>query len=140
MDIVEAAHIWPYRGRDDNHPDNGLLLRADLHTLFDLDLMGIEPDSLETRLHPTAGNAGYREFDGVQLCNCTSPAGPARPATPSRNAGSRFRNDSDQADTVQPGPSPCSLPPKARACRSYRPFAATGSNRCSRTRALESPV
>ena len=35
-DVLEAAHIWPYRGTNDNHPSNGLLLRADLHTLFDL--------------------------------------------------------------------------------------------------------
>lgn len=67
MDIVEAAHIWPYRGLKDNHPDNGLLLRADLHTLFDLDLMGIEPDSMMTSLHPKAASAGYGEFDGLQL-------------------------------------------------------------------------
>jgi HNH endonuclease len=35
LDILEAAHISPYRGEEDNHPENGLLLRADLHTLFD---------------------------------------------------------------------------------------------------------
>ncbi|MGY3442754.1 HNH endonuclease [Bradyrhizobium sp. USDA 4473] len=42
--ILEAAHIRPYRGRGDNHVANGLLLRSDLHTLFDLDLIGIEPE------------------------------------------------------------------------------------------------
>lgn len=46
FDIVEAAHIQPYRGEKDNKPDNGLLLRADIHTLFDLDLIGVHPDSL----------------------------------------------------------------------------------------------
>lgn len=46
-DIVEAAHIRPYRGSKDNHPDNGLLLRADIHTLFDLDMIGIHPETLE---------------------------------------------------------------------------------------------
>lgn len=25
LDVLEAAHISPYRGIDDNHPDNGLL-------------------------------------------------------------------------------------------------------------------
>lgn len=44
--LLEAAHIRPYRGDNDNHVENGLLLRADIHTLFDLDLIGIEPDSL----------------------------------------------------------------------------------------------
>jgi len=37
---------------DDNHEENGLLLRADIHTLFDLDLLGIEPKTLQIRLHP----------------------------------------------------------------------------------------
>jgi hypothetical protein len=50
--ILEAAHISPYRGDKENHPENGLLLRADIHTLFDLDLLGIEPDHLRVELHP----------------------------------------------------------------------------------------
>ncbi|MEH1887220.1 MULTISPECIES: HNH endonuclease signature motif containing protein [unclassified Nostoc] len=32
---LEAAHIIPYSETENNHPSNGLLLRADLHTLFD---------------------------------------------------------------------------------------------------------
>ena len=50
VDLLEAAHIRPYRGENDNHPSNGLLLRADLHTLFDLDLLGIDPETLLVRL------------------------------------------------------------------------------------------
>jgi putative restriction endonuclease len=52
LDIVEAAHIWPHRGEKDNHPDNGLLLRADIHTLFDLDMIGVHPDSLRIAIAP----------------------------------------------------------------------------------------
>lgn len=75
MDVVEAAHIKPYRGNADNHPANGLLLRADLHTLFDLDLMGIEPTTLLVRVHPVAKAAGYAEFDGVQIkCLSAKPS------------------------------------------------------------------
>jgi HNH endonuclease len=66
LDIVEAAHIWPYRTEADNHPGNGLLLRADLHTLFDLDLLGIDP-SLAIRVHPLAAVAGYEYLEGKQL-------------------------------------------------------------------------
>jgi len=40
--VLEAAHIFPYRGDSTNHVANGLLLRADLHTLFDLGLFAIE--------------------------------------------------------------------------------------------------
>jgi putative restriction endonuclease len=42
-DVLEAAHITPYAGSQDNHVSNGLLLRADLHTLFDCGLIAIDP-------------------------------------------------------------------------------------------------
>ena len=67
LDVVEAAHIWPYRGPDDNHPDNGLLLRADLHTLFDLDLLGIHPDTLRVSIAKKAKCCNYVIFDGKSL-------------------------------------------------------------------------
>jgi putative restriction endonuclease len=51
LDILEAAHINPYRGGEDNNPKNGLLLRADIHTLFDLNLIGIEPETLKIHIH-----------------------------------------------------------------------------------------
>lgn len=67
MEIVEAAHIWPYRGDEDNAPSNGLLLRSDLHTLFDLDLVGIEPGTLRIHMRPALKSTSYREFDGKLL-------------------------------------------------------------------------
>jgi hypothetical protein len=67
LDIVEAAHINPYRSERDHHATNGLLLRADLHTLFDLDLLGIAPVTLRVSLHPAARRAGYEQFEGVVL-------------------------------------------------------------------------
>ena len=63
LDVVEAAHIWPYRGPDDNHPGNGLLLRADLHTLFDLDLLGIHPDSLRVSITKEVKCSDYATLD-----------------------------------------------------------------------------
>jgi hypothetical protein len=74
MDIVEAAHIKPYRGEQDNDPANGLLLRADLHTLFDLEFIGIEPDTLEVHFHADARAAGYEQFHGVKLCGKRPPS------------------------------------------------------------------
>ncbi|WP_336979879.1 HNH endonuclease signature motif containing protein [Altererythrobacter fulvus] len=43
-EVLEAAHIMPYLGEETNDVRNGLLLRADLHTLFDLGLLKIGPD------------------------------------------------------------------------------------------------
>jgi hypothetical protein len=42
VDVLEAAHIKPYRGDHTNVLTNGLLLRADVHTLFDLNLIALE--------------------------------------------------------------------------------------------------
>lgn len=38
---LEAAHIKAYRGPRHNRMDNGILLRRDLHALFDADLIGV---------------------------------------------------------------------------------------------------
>jgi hypothetical protein len=40
---LEGAHLRPYRGPESNTVTNGLLLRADIHTLFDLGLLAPEP-------------------------------------------------------------------------------------------------
>jgi hypothetical protein len=67
LEIVEAAHIVPYRMTSDHHPANGLLLRADVHALFDLHLLGIDPESLVVSVHPAARRAGYADLDGARL-------------------------------------------------------------------------
>lgn len=64
---LEAAHIVPYCGPDSNHIANGIVLRSDIHTLFDLCLIGINPDSLAISLAPEIANTVYREFDGKKL-------------------------------------------------------------------------
>ncbi len=66
--VLEAAHISPYRGEDDNHPENGLLLRSDIHTLFDLDLLGIQPERLRVELHPDLGKQYGRLADVTLAC------------------------------------------------------------------------
>jgi hypothetical protein len=42
-DALEAAHILPYCGKDTNHIQNGILLRSDIHALFDLGMIGFDP-------------------------------------------------------------------------------------------------
>ena len=44
-DVLDAAHITPYFGAATNHTSNGLLLRTDLHTLFDCGLLATDPNS-----------------------------------------------------------------------------------------------
>lgn len=45
IDVLEAAHITRHSETQDYKVANGLLLRADLHTLFDLFLISINPAS-----------------------------------------------------------------------------------------------
>jgi HNH endonuclease len=66
MGVVEAAHIVPYSMAVDHHPANGLLLRADIHILFDLHLLGIEPESLAVSLHDEAKEAEYIKLGRVE--------------------------------------------------------------------------
>jgi hypothetical protein len=78
--VLEAAHIAPYRGAADNHPSNGLLLRADAHTLFDLDLLAIEPENLLVVLHPDlAQSPDYGPLSG-KILDCPSHRAPSREA------------------------------------------------------------
>jgi putative restriction endonuclease len=70
LDVLEAAHIKPYRGSNDNHPGNGLLLRSDIHTLFDLNLIGIKPETMEIFIHPSAMIQEYQQYHGSKLTGC----------------------------------------------------------------------
>jgi putative restriction endonuclease len=45
--VLEAAHICRYMGAQTNVVSNGLLLRADLHTLYDRALIAIDPATYE---------------------------------------------------------------------------------------------
>jgi len=42
--VLEAAHIVPYRLGGEHRIDNGLLLRRDLHRLYDLGYVTVSPD------------------------------------------------------------------------------------------------
>lgn len=67
IDLLEAAHIKPYRGTVDNHLSNGLLLRCDIHTLFDLNLLAIMPDELRVVVHSKLMASEYEKYDGQRL-------------------------------------------------------------------------
>jgi putative restriction endonuclease len=66
-DVLEAAHIIPYQGSETNHIRNGLLLRSDLHILFDLYLIAIKPETYEIVLSRKLHDSTYEEFSGKIL-------------------------------------------------------------------------
>jgi hypothetical protein len=67
LDALEAAHIVPYKGQCTNHPQNGLLLRADLHSLFDLGLLAIDPKTMTVVLSQQLLGSDYRNLSGTPL-------------------------------------------------------------------------
>lgn len=68
VEILEAAHIRPYDGSSTDKPQNGLLLRADLHTLFDLGLFAIDPKTRTVVFsRKLKGTAYDREFGGKKV-------------------------------------------------------------------------
>jgi hypothetical protein len=71
---LEAAHVKPYEGVLTNVVTNGILLRADIHTLFDLDLIGIEPSDRLVHISNQLGNTVYREFEGARLRGPNDPS------------------------------------------------------------------
>lgn len=64
--VLEAAHIAPYLGTESNTVQNGLLLRADIHTLFDLGQLKITPDG-RIELHETLFGTVYEQYQGQRI-------------------------------------------------------------------------
>jgi len=69
--VLEAAHISPYKGTHTNLAANGLLLRSDIHTLFDLHLLTISAvaDRYIVHVAPVITEEEYRVLDGSELSN-----------------------------------------------------------------------
>jgi hypothetical protein len=77
--VLEAAHIAPYLGAKTNTVTNGLLLRADIHTLFDLALISIDPDERTIKVSKLLKGTEYAKLDGKKLAEPRAPA--SRPST-----------------------------------------------------------
>jgi hypothetical protein len=65
--VLEAAHIIPYRGPRTDHPSNGLLLRADLHTLFDLGLLAVDTQTMKVLVARALQDTCYGKYAGKPL-------------------------------------------------------------------------
>jgi hypothetical protein len=79
QDALEAAHIRRYGGLETNHIQNGLLLRCDLHTLFDLGRIGIDPKSSTVVIADTLLNTVYAKLKGKKLRLPINPANHPNP-------------------------------------------------------------
>ncbi len=66
VDLLEAAHIRLHAEEANYRVTNGLLLRADVHTLFDLGLLAVDT-RMQVRLAPELLRSEYKLYDGKGL-------------------------------------------------------------------------
>lgn len=64
-EALEAAHVLPHNGNPvHDRPDNGLLLRRDLHAMFDAMLWSIDPKTNKVRLARRLEDKSYSSLEG----------------------------------------------------------------------------
>lgn len=65
--VLDAAHIRPYRGPHTNYTTNGLILRTDLHRLWDVGLLAVDEDELTVLLAPHIADRDYVNLIGQRI-------------------------------------------------------------------------
>lgn len=74
-EALEAAHVMPHTGDPKwDHPDNGMLLRSDLHSLFDALLWSIDPKNNRMRVAEHLKTTTYGKLDGREIDHQVAPA------------------------------------------------------------------
>ena len=71
-ELLQAAHIQDYYNKNSNHIQNGLLLRIDIHKLFDSGLLYIEETNRDeaefiVRLSSLVKSELYQQLDGKRI-------------------------------------------------------------------------
>ncbi|WP_448321350.1 HNH endonuclease [Streptomyces sp. CO7] len=61
-EVLQAAHLRPFAVHERHRVDEGLLLRSDIHSLFDRHLLAISP---KLEVHVSPGLAGYERYAGL---------------------------------------------------------------------------
>lgn len=62
-ELLEAAHIQEYRNKESNHVQNGLLLRVDIHRLYDNRLIFIDKNYV-VHISNLITSTEYRQYNG----------------------------------------------------------------------------
>ncbi|RIV42163.1 HNH endonuclease [Flagellimonas pelagia] len=67
INVLEACHILPHSKSGINQLDNGILLRSDLHNLFDDGYLRIQPSTYIIEVDSTLSETPYYKFNGEKL-------------------------------------------------------------------------
>jgi uncharacterized protein YjbI with pentapeptide repeats len=82
---LDAAHIFPYRGSQTDCVWNGILLRLDLHRLFDAYLLTIDAVEGQVYVSPSLMNS-YGQYANTRICF------PEQPMSENRQQALRWHN------------------------------------------------
>lgn len=66
-ETLQAAHINPYRGSKSQVVNNGILLRADIHLLYDAHLISVNPEDYRLRMAKQLGGSPYAKYNGMKI-------------------------------------------------------------------------
>ena len=75
---LEAAHIRVQKGVDDNSPENGLLLRADIHALFDALLITLSEDGARVEVSDALTDPSYAFLRNAMILQPVTGCRPSR--------------------------------------------------------------
>ncbi|MEH0588890.1 HNH endonuclease signature motif containing protein [Streptomyces sp. B21-106] len=67
-EVLQAAHLRAFAITEQHRAEEGLLLRSDIHHLFDSGLLAIRPEGFTVQVAPSlSGYPTYSELEGVSL-------------------------------------------------------------------------
>ena len=66
-EVLEAAHIEKHAETGINHSSNGLLLRSDIHSLFDSNKIKINPDNYTVEVDEDLRSSDYWQYNGKKI-------------------------------------------------------------------------
>jgi predicted restriction endonuclease len=72
--VLEGAHIDIHSGVKSDRVPNGLLLRRDIHRLFDLNMLGIDPKTMRVCASASLMKLKYDPYSKLVGNVCRSPA------------------------------------------------------------------
>ena len=67
VEVLEAAHILKHSISGINHTSNGILLRRDIHKLFDNGLIKLNSESMKIEVDLSLVNTEYFKYDGKTI-------------------------------------------------------------------------
>lgn len=72
-ELLQAAHIQDYINKDSNHVQNGLLLRMDIHKLFDSGLLYID-ENYKVHVSSLVKSTNYTDLNNQKISRPTNPS------------------------------------------------------------------